>query len=166
MLLERSRLMLLAHISHPTTYLPFTGNRIWRQALEWIENNADASIGGIFELQGKDMYVNVHGYETLSDHLCRFESHRQYVDLQYCISGGERIEWLPTTDLKADGEYDRKKDFQYYETEKSGSILSFTPGTFGIFFPEDAHKPKMVDGVNSDVWKLVVKINLSLLKDD
>ena len=103
--------MLLAHIAYPTTYLSLAGNKIWKEALEWIKNHAHTSPAGIFKLCGRDMYVNVHGYKTLPEDSCRFESHRDYVDLQYCISGGERIEWLPTGALRADGGYDEKKDF-------------------------------------------------------
>jgi len=151
--------LIFGHIDNPITYQPLLKNKIWLEALEWIKNNVDNTSGGIYELHGKDMYVNVHDYETLPLKSCRFESHRRYIDLQYCISGGEKIAWKPVADLKKDGEYDEKKDFQFYLSDIPGNILTFVPGTFGIFFPEDGHQPKVFDGGNTRVKKLVFKVN-------
>lgn len=155
--------MLLSHISYPSTYQLLTENSIWQLAIEWIKQQAHKSRCDIFELRGRDMFVNVHGYDTMQDHLCKFESHRRYVDLQYCISGGEKVEWMPTEDLEADGSYDEENDVQFYNTEKKGNMISFTPGMFGIFYPEDGHRPKISDEINTNIKKLVVKISLKLL---
>jgi YhcH/YjgK/YiaL family protein len=158
--------MILAHIDHPGTYLPVLGSQTWQQALDWIKTHAHNSPQGIFELKGRDMYVNVHGYNTLPENQCRFESHKHYIDLQYCITGGERIAWQLVTHLTAAGEYDEKKDFQFYKPASSAALLTLSPGCFAVFFPEDGHRPKQEDGINEDVWKLVVKIYTRLLKDD
>ena len=36
-------------------------------------------------------------------------------------------------------------------------------GYFGVFFPEDGHRPKIQDGIHQGVYKAVVKINRALL---
>ncbi len=150
--------MLLSHIDHPSTYQPLAGSDIWQQALDWIKTYAHDAKEGIYELRGQDMFVNVHGYDTLPEDQCRFESHRQYIDLQYCIRGGERIAWQLTSELITDGGYNPDKDFQYHKTTTATTILTLTPGCFAVFYPEDGHRPKQYDGVNQRVWKLVVKI--------
>lgn len=155
--------MLFAHIDLPTTYSPLHKSEIWKQAIDWIKTNSQKAEQGIYELRGKDMYVNVHGYETLPEEKCRFESHRKYIDLQYCISGGEQIAWQLTSNLIPDGQYDAPVDFQFYKPASHAGILNLTQGCFAVFFPQDAHRPKQYDGINQDIWKLVVKINYSLL---
>jgi YhcH/YjgK/YiaL family protein len=109
------------------------------------------------------MYVNVHGYNTLPEDECRFESHKRYIDLQYCINGGEKIAWQLTSKLSPEGDYDPKKDFQFYGPAPSSTTLTLSPGCFAVFFPEDGHRPKQNDGANQSVWKLVVKINCKLI---
>lgn len=156
--------MLFAHIDHPGTYLPFLGSPVWQEALQWIKTNAHQAAGGIYELRPQQaMYVNVHGYDTVAIPECKFESHKRYIDLQYCISGGECIAWTPTALLAPNGEYNAERDFQFYKPFDARSTLYLTAGNFGVFFPEDAHRPKQHDGVNNKVWKLVVKISLDLL---
>jgi YhcH/YjgK/YiaL family protein len=155
--------MLIAHLEHPGTYHLLTRFEVWQQALDWIKTNAHKAEQGIYELRGQDMYVNVHGYDTLPEVQCRFESHKRYIDLQYCISGGERIAWQLTSNLIPDGDYDPNKDFQFYKPGLCAALLTLSPGSFVVFFPEDGHQPKQNDGTNQSVWKLVVKINCELL---
>jgi beta-galactosidase beta subunit len=38
-----------------------------------------------------------------------------------------------------------------------------TPGAFAIFLPDDAHQPKVHDGIHRSVRKLVVKVDANLL---
>jgi biofilm protein TabA len=155
--------MILAHIDHPGTYLPLSNSNVWIKALDWIKTYAHNSPGGIFELRGRDMYVYVHGYDTLPAEECRFESHKRYIDLQYCITGGERIAWELIHSLSPDDGYNQDKDFQFYKPHKTSNILTLTPGYFAVFYPEDAHRPKQSDGINQSVWKLVVKLNCVLV---
>ena len=154
--------MLLANINFPSTYQSFVKHPVWQQALQWIITHADTSPKGIYELQGQDMFVNVHGYKTLPADECRFESHQRYIDLQYCIDGGEKILWCPIVELQQDGDYDSQKDFQFHHHAQMSSCLNFNKGIFGIFFPDDGHCPKIADGVHRSVHKLVVKINMDL----
>ncbi len=155
--------MILGHIDYPETYPTLLQHPIWNQALDWIHNMDKEQIEGIYKLRGEDMYVNVHSYQTLPRHNCRYENHRKYVDLQYCIAGGELIDWSLANQLKISKNYHPANDVEFYEHSSNSSVLHLTPGTFAIFFPSDAHMPKIADGVNSQTKKLVVKIAKKLL---
>ncbi len=109
------------------------------------------------------MFVNVHGYDTLPVDQCRFESHKRFVDLHYCIRGGERIAWALSTQLIPDGTYNQEQDFQFHKPAAALATLTLTPGYFAIFHPEEAHRPKEYDEINQSVWKLVVKVRCDLL---
>ena len=138
---------------------------VWEEAFSWIERFAAIQAPGIVELRQKRMYVNVHGYETKPRETCRYESHRVYVDLQYCISGGEIIEWCPLNALAAKNEYNPENDVTHYHLPtQAEAVLRMTAGSFAVFFPEDGHLPKMSDERNPRVDKLVIKIDQALLR--
>jgi len=176
--------MLYGHLSAPDTYTHLLVNPTWKLVFDWLKTAIAATPPGVQKLQGDDVTVNVHGYDTLPRDQCRFESHRRYVDLQYCISGGEVIDWSFASTLEPDGEYDSEKDVQFYRlpalssllpaprppSSGSGllsphfSLLSMSPGSFAIFHPSDAHRPKVRDDSKPNVFKLVIKIDRRLCR--
>jgi YhcH/YjgK/YiaL family protein len=157
--------MLYGHIDESETYAHLTANPVWQQAFEWIRKNASTRPSlGIHPIVGESMFANVMEYETVLRPQARYESHRKYIDLQYTISGGELIEWSLASTLQADGGYDEAKDLQFYIPSNSRSVMHMLPNHFGIFFPQDAHMPKLHDGAEKSVYKLVIKIHRSLLK--
>jgi biofilm protein TabA len=157
--------MIFAKLKNPFTYKPLIGHPVWEQALGFIRELNEQSPLGITELRGDKLFVNVHTYLTKSDEDCRFEGHRNMIDLQYIIKGGEIIDWHLKENLVADGAYDEEKDFQFYKcpSKLSGTRISLQAGHFGIFFPEDGHRPQINDGKNDSVLKAVVKIHRELL---
>ena len=157
--------MLVAKLFSPSTYTPIVGHAVWEQALVFLHELNEQSTLGITELRGDKLFVNVHTYLTKSDEDCRFEGHRNMIDLQYIIKGGEFIDWHLKDDLVADGAYDEEKDFQFYKcpSKLSGTRISLQAGHFAIFFPEDCHRPQINDGTNDSVLKAVVKIHQELL---
>jgi YhcH/YjgK/YiaL family protein len=155
--------MFFGHLQSPETYASLVRHEPLLRALAWIKNTPKDHPPGIYEIEGEDIFVNVHGYDTWPAEQCRFESHRKYIDIQYCIEGGEQIDLQWASRLEPDGEFDPSKDLQFYQHQAGGTTLRMTPGDFAIFFPEDAHRPKVHDGENSSVRKLVVKINCALL---
>lgn len=184
--------MLYAKLDTPSTYTPLVGHPIWEKALAALRNlDADSPLG-ITELRGKEMFVNVHTYETLPESECRFEGHRDMIDVQYIIQGGEMVDWVLKSELKEGGEYLAEKDFQYYHPLVADEVvglnglmvervassshrhinastlqpltrLHLKAGYFGVFFPEDGHRPKLNDGIHKGVLKAVVKIHRALL---
>ena len=156
--------MIYADLNHRDTYAPLLNHATWTRAIAWLKEMSPDIKAGIYEIQGKDMFVNVHGYDPLPRDKCRYESHRKYVDLQYCIRGGELIDWCLTSSLKPDGAYDAEKDLQFHMPHEADSLLHMMPGRLAIFYPSDAHRPKVSDGVEKSVFKLVIKINISLVE--
>ena len=155
--------MLYGKLNLLDTYAPFLRGPVWVDALNWLRSMPIDIAPGIHPLRGEHMFANVHGYQTLAREACRFESHRRYIDLQYCISGGERIEWEALDTLIANDEYDAQKDVQHYQSpEHPSGILRMRPDTFAIFRPEDGHMPKIADGIHPEVAKVVIKIDAGL----
>lgn len=155
--------MIYGNLGLAETYYPAEMVAPFHEALGWLRQMAADQPDGIIELQGKHMYVNVHGYNTLPRLECAFESHRRYVDLQYCIAGGEYIDYCRTDRLTPLGKYDPDRDFLFYEHPAEFSTLRMAPGDFAIFLPMDGHRPKVTDQHNAAIRKLVIKISCDLL---
>ncbi len=150
--------MIFGHLASSGTYAYLLANPTWRWVFEWLQRLPARPEPGVLQLQGDDIYVNIHGYETLPADKCRFESHRKYVDLQFCIAGGELIDWTLASSLSPAGPYDTSTDVQFYDPRPSLTTLQMVEHRFAIFFPDDAHRPKRSDGVQSSVFKLVIKV--------
>jgi biofilm protein TabA len=151
------------HLLSPDTYAPLLLDPVWNEAFDWLRNMPAEPAKGIHPLRGDEMFVNVMKYDTLPREQCNFESHRKYVDLQYTIRGGETIEWRRSSELTAAGPYDDPKDLQFYQLGDAPTRLHMPPGYFAVFYPSDAHLPKVLDGVHASVYKAVIKVGIHLL---
>ncbi len=156
--------MIIDEIDSVTTrWLQSQSNKM-HTVFDWIKSMPAKQEHGIFELQGSAFYVNVHGYDTEPAEQCAWESHRHTVDIQYCISGGEMIEWMTQTELTPSGEYNAEKDTQKWLDQNGNRVpLTMRPGLFALFLPHELHRPKIADGTNPHIEKLVVKIDAELL---
>ncbi len=138
-----------------------------KEALNWIRSLGQDPEEGTHYLRGEEMYGMIQSYETKdrSDRL--WESHRKYVDLQYCLSGGEVIDWEKIEKLTPDGDYMADKDaILYQKTETPSVSLIMQPGRYALLFPEDGHRPGVIDGAHPGTKKVVVKIALNLLQGE
>lgn len=155
--------MIHGFLSTPESHAYLMANPAWKLAFDWLKTVTLDTPLGITQLQGDDIYVNVMTYQTLPAEQCRYESHRKYVDLQYTINGAEVIDWLDARDLAPDGGFDESKDLQFYQPAPTLSRVHMLPGCFAIFYPSDAHRPKVTDTKHGEVFKLVIKMNLKLV---
>lgn len=106
----------------------------------------------------KDVYVTVAEYEPKKIEESYYESHRNYIDIQYLLSGREyiavnkNIGWLKITKP-----YDEEKDYMNYEYDDQKLLLA-NQESFFIFFPTDAHMPSVRVSKKDKVKKLVIKV--------
>lgn len=158
--------MIYGYIKSPSTFLPLRYTQLWIEAFDVLQALGEESPLGITPLRGDKMFLHVHEYSTKKISECRFEGHRNMIDLQYMISGSEIIECADKRKLIADDEYDCYKDIEYFiEPEKIVlTKLHLNAGSFAIFFSEDAHRPQISDGYSDSVFKAVIKIHRDLLK--
>ena len=114
-----------------------------------------------YDIDGNNVYAPISEYLTKDDTAARYEAHREYIDLQYVISGRELIGLAPLSDVKDIlVPYDAAKDIEFM-TVNQITNLTATPDRFFIFFPSDVHRPGLKEGVNSPVRKVVVKIKVN-----
>jgi YhcH/YjgK/YiaL family protein len=103
----------------------------------------------------------LQGYETKPAEGKKFEAHRRYVDIQYVVSGAERIGHAHTAGLRVVQPYDPETDCALYDPPAgTGTDLVLCAGAFAIFWPHDAHRPGCALGAPAPVRKVVLKVEL------
>ena len=128
------------------------------KAIDYILNLDESIAPGKYEIDGKDVYVSIIEKETSSMDNFKFEAHKNYLDLQYIISGGEIMVYAPVSDCEVITEYNAEKDVYFLNGDKR-SEMKLSAGEFYLVHPFDAHAPgKGYETMNFK--KAVVKIKL------
>ncbi len=108
------------------------------------------------------IWANLQTYTTKEDAL--FEAHRKYIDIQYMVSGQEKIGVCEYTKCKTNIPYDSEKDIEFLDCENDFEYINMTPKDFLVLFPKDAHKPSISISEKVKVRKLVVKVPVEFIK--
>ncbi len=108
-----------------------------------------------------ETHANVLEYTTKPFESVKMEAHEKFLDLQYIVSGEEKILKQELADNKPITEYDEAKDRIFY-SPTTFDVALLTKGTFGIMYPNDLHQCVAVcDPI--DIKKVVVKIPVGLI---
>ena len=131
-----------------------------KTALEYISDTDFSGIApGRYELDGANLFVLVQAYDSIPKEQGKWECHRNYIDIQYIAEGTEMIGCNNTDKMKIKTEYNPEKDIAFLSGE--GDFITYSKGSYGIFFPEDAHMPKIAPPDSQGaVKKVVVKIRV------
>jgi YhcH/YjgK/YiaL family protein len=130
---------------------------------EWLTSCRDVPPGQKVDFAGDKLFAKSMRLDTGARDAFKWETHREYIDLQYIVGGGEIIEWAPAAKLIPDGAYDEKTDFQFYAPAAADALLTMKDGLFTLLLPSDGHKPLISTGSDSYVQKVIAKIHRSLL---
>ncbi len=129
----------------------------WDKAFAFLrEHDLQALPVGRTTIDGDNVYALVTQNPTKNFDSTTWESHRKYVDLQYVISGEEKIGITPLENVTETKPYDASKDLINYTG--NGKFYHALPQVFFLFFPTDAHRPNLTLGGNKPDKKVVIKI--------
>ncbi len=112
---------------------------------------------GQYPIEGKRLYALVIKEDGRGREGTRLEIHKRYIDIQFTIAGADDIGWKSAGQCGTEDQgYDADKDIAFFR-DKPEAWVTTVPGTFAIFFPEDAHAPL---GGSGAIHKVVVKVGL------
>ncbi|MBI4827189.1 MAG: YhcH/YjgK/YiaL family protein [Nitrospirae bacterium] len=112
---------------------------------------------GRYEINHQGSYVAIESYQTKDTPDCFIECHRKYIDVQIMIDGVEGMGVCRKSECDEPSPYDEEKDLQ--KLKGDADMLTFRAGSFMVFFPDDAHMPKIKYGDSSGmVRKAVFKV--------
>ena len=138
----------------------------WHCAFEYLEAlSADTEECDRVSLDGGKIYACVMSHETRGPEGSVLEAHDIFIDIQMCLTKGERILWYPRAQLEIKTPYDAEGDALFFHPPAFPPIpVDNLPGRFTTLFPGDAHMPmQMIDGRPELVKKVVVKLRADLL---
>ena len=88
----------------------------------------------------------------------QLEAHREFLDIQYILEGGETVGWAPLDTLTLSGEFNTAKDKGMYAGHCD--FMDIAEGYCYVVYPEDAHMPGSHLEKAQDYTKLVIKLKV------
>ena len=129
----------------------------WDEAFTFLKTHDLATLAvGRYAIDSNNVYAMVTENPTKNFDSTKWESHKNYIDLQMVIKGEEKIGVAPVSALTVTMPYDATKDLANYSGE--GELYEAKPGSFFLFFPSDAHRPNSTPNYHKPDKKIVVKI--------
>jgi biofilm protein TabA len=127
----------------------------FRAAFDYLRSISLPFAEGRHEIGGERLFAIVARNEGRGRDGAKLEVHRRYIDIQYCATGHEVIGWRPLGECcEPEGPFDEARDTQFF-ADRPLTWIDVRPGTFAIFYPDDAHAPLAGNG---EVSKIVVKV--------
>ena len=130
------------------------------KAINVLADYADKAPGR-YEIDGDALYIMVQAYDTrLLSVESLWETHEKYADVQYVVSGKERMGIADAAALTVVSPYEAARDAALYAYKGEAAHLLCPEGSFAVFFPGEAHMPGIADGDSAPVRKLVAKVQM------
>ena len=88
----------------------------YNKAVDFLQNTDLENLApGKYEIDGKNVYANVTEYTTIPWEEAKYESHHDYTDIQYMITGTETMTYAPVDALNVTVPYNEEKDCVLYD---------------------------------------------------
>jgi YhcH/YjgK/YiaL family protein len=131
-----------------------------KRAFQYLaETDLSLLAPGRYDIDGSNIYALIQEYKTILKQQGKWECHKNYIDIQYVLSGTEQIGYSNLEGMKIQTEYNTENDIAFLSGD--GDYLTVKKDSYCIFFPDDAHQPKLaVDNIPEDVRKVVIKIKI------
>ena len=122
---------------------------------DFAENEREV---GKYNIDGDDIFVMVQSYTPKAmTSESKFETHREYIDIQYMHKNGEKMCYQREEEMTAVSEY--TPDAQFFAQTESFDTLYIDEGELAIFFPGEAHAPGLAQcDDQKPVRKIIVKV--------
>ena len=135
--------------------------RWWDEAFAYLKNADMASLTpGTYPIDGEDVFVKVTDALSKDFDSTKWESHYNYHDIHYVISGKEMIGITPVASVQSFTTYDKERDIIFYKGD--GPFYAADPTIFYIILSNQAHRPFVKIGGFDKVKRIVIKVR----KDD
>ena len=150
--------MIKDNLKNSTLYI--SANKNFDKAFDFIKKAVNENYpAGSYVIDGKEVYAFIQEYTSKLSTESQYEGHKNYVDIQFIISGEEVIQVSDINFCKIKTEYNGESDIAFYHDALNPTTCILNSGEYVILFPHDLHKPGMaVDGNQQPVKKLVVKV--------
>ena len=110
---------------------------------------------GVHAIQDDQIFAIVEACPGRTRVEAKLECHRRYIDIQLVLEGIDEMGWKPVAEcVEPATDYDAARDIRFFNDAPS-SWIATPPGSFCLFFPDDAHAPLVSETL---IRKVVIKI--------
>jgi len=154
-------LTLHSSINKDSFYVAYHRNpKLWDAAFAFLRTKGlDTLAPGKYPIMGDAVFASVSEAPTHNPDEVKWESHSDYIDLQYIIKGKELIGVADTAKATITKPY--TPDVINYTAD--GTYYTAGQGEFFLFFPNDAHRPTLKAAGYDSSKKIVIKIKTATI---
>ncbi len=132
----------------------------FKLGFDFLKNNDLKTLKDGKHVINDEIYANVQTLTTKNKDEKKWEVHKDYIDIQYLITGKESMGYGILEDFRETVPYDKTKDVAFLETEKPFNYVNLEENDFVIFYPNDVHSPMLSVDKNIEIKKVIVKIKI------
>jgi len=146
--------MILAKLTEADRYAAL--HPLFARAFDFLRHTDLLALApGMHTIEGKQLFAIVEACAGRTRAEAKLECHRLYIDIQLVLEGIDEMGWKPLVEcVDPVAEYDTARDIRFFN-DTPASWIATPPGSFCLFFPDDAHAPLVSAGM---VRKVVLKI--------
>lgn len=122
------------------------------------ENDLKNFETGCYEIEGKDIFVNIAEYETTTEDKRPWEAHRKYLDIHIMLFGKEIMNMNFIDNMKQKP-FKEEEDFLAMEGDSKVAI-TLDENDFLICYPNDAHMTAIMLDKPESVKKAIFKVKV------
>lgn len=132
----------------------------FKNAYQWLKEHDTANMeDGTYDICD-GVFAMVQRYDTIPFSEARFESHKDYYDIQYIAKGTESFGMALVKDCEL-VETIEKNDVSFYKTPKFYTQVNLKSGDLVVVPPEEVHQPRVqYNGQKDFVVKVVIKVKV------
>ena len=132
----------------------------FKAAYKWLAENDIKNMEDGKYVITDGVFAMVQRYETLDFAEARFESHKEYFDVQYIAEGKESFGMALVKDCKLN-ESVPDNDVYFYDTPEFYTQVNLKAGDLIVVPPEEVHQPRACyNNEKMPVIKVVVKVKI------
>lgn len=132
----------------------------FKNAYQWLKDHDTANMeDGTYDICD-GVFAMVQRYDTIPFSEARFESHKDYYDIQYIAKGTESFGMALVKDCEL-VETIEKNDVSFYKTPEFYTQVNLKSGDLVVVPPEEVHQPRaQYNGQKDFVVKVVIKVKV------
>ena len=155
--------MILASLAEAERYLGL--HPLFVRAFAFLRNTDLMALEpGKHTIDGEQIFAIVEACAGRTRAEAKLECHRRYIDIQLVLEGVDEMGWKPLAEcVDPATDYDAARDIRFFN-DAPASWIATPPGSFCLFFPDDAHAPLVstLKGASAGtIRKVVVKVEVS-----
>jgi YhcH/YjgK/YiaL family protein len=112
---------------------------------------------GKYPIVDDQVFAIIQSYHTKDPLTEKLESHRKFIDVQYVVSGVERMGHAILQEHIPSRPYNPEDDYMLFD-EQPDFFRVVREGMFTIFYPTDLHMPCIQLEQSMHVKKIVIKV--------